>query len=145
MIKICFLDIDGTLNDNGWQNDEFEPWITHTCAKNFSKIIQATGAKVVLISQRRAALHGGRISLAGFQLLLRSHGIKCHVIDFVPYDKDCQQKRWLVTEWLNNNECDRYVILDDMHLSLSYQVKPDGNVGLTEQDVEKAISILNRP
>lgn len=52
-----------------------------------------------------------------------------------------------IKEWLDNNEVESYVILDNINNMLSCQqnnlVLTDEKKGLTDKDVQKAISILN--
>ena len=53
-----------------------------------------------------------------------------------------------ILTWLKENPSDNWVVLDDLDLNnpeiQSHQVKTDPEVGLTDQDVEKAITILTR-
>ena len=52
-----------------------------------------------------------------------------------------------IQQWLDKHKCDKYVILDDdldfFDSQLPYFVHTDWEVGLTENDVNKAINILN--
>jgi len=141
--RIIFLDIDGTLNDNTWKKDDFAPWILIQCAKNLNHIIQRTEAQVVLTSQRRIMLHSGRISLSGLQVLFKSHGITASLAGYLPYTENWEDKNFLIKDWLRINRWNRFVVLDDVKMNIENQVLLDGTIGLTEDNAQEAIEILN--
>jgi len=141
--RVIFLDIDGTLNDNSWKEDPDAPWILPSCAKVLDHIISETGAQLILTSQRRQAVHTGRISMSGFQVLLKSHGIRGNLAGHLPYTDDWEDKRFLIKDWLRINNWNRFCVLDDVDMHSGNQVFPNSETGLIMDDAEEAIGILN--
>lgn len=139
---IIFLGIDGTLNDNTWKDDPNAPWITPGPAQALNYILQQTGAQIILTSQRRHALYSGRITLSGFQILLKSHGIAGNVAGYIPYTDNWEDKKFLIKEWLRVNHCSRYVILDDVNMQNDNQVMPEPTIGLTMDNAQDAVAML---
>jgi len=159
--KIIFLDIDGVLNDN--KNNKV--LVEEERIKRVKKIIDATGAEVVLSSSRRL-IYWKYLNLENytdrdmekFQSLLDKYDIK--IIDNTPefnlfgYEtRPYEIKAWL----MNNPRIESFVILDDDPWTwrwLSHFVvrtaRPIPNekyeklYGLEDEDVERAIEILNR-
>lgn len=139
-MKVIFLDIDGVLNCR----QTIERWdgfigIDPVLVKNFLRIIDETGAKVVLSSTWRRDQN--------WRDVMRKNGLTCKFlgrtnISYVP-KRGTQIKEWL-------DECkktiDKYVILDDDTDMLPGQklFKTDFyNGGLTEEIAEKVIKYLN--
>jgi hypothetical protein len=143
MTKIVFLDIDGVLND-GYPS---EPFILPLCAKHFNRLLQETGAKVVISSSWRIWVHGGHMTERGFQGLLRTHGIACQVVGVTPADGKVRGRGKQIAAWLaENGPVQGYVVLDDSAYDLREHghplVQTDGTKGLSEQDVVRAIELL---
>lgn len=136
------MDIDGTLNDNSWKESDNIPWILRDCASVLDHIIQETGAQLVLTSQRRHAIHTGRISISGFQVLLKSHGIKGNLAGHIPYTDNWEDKKFLIKDWLRINNWNRFCIIDDVDMQVGNQVFPNSETGLVMEDAEEAIAIL---
>lgn len=141
--KVLFLEIDGILNDNSWQHDDTAPWVLKKPASHLNYILQKTDAKIILISQRRAALHSGRITLSGFQVLLKSHGIKANLAGYLNYSDNWEDKRFLIKDWLRVNTWKTYVVLDSTNMECDNQVFPNPKIGLSYDNAVETISILN--
>lgn len=138
--RIIFLAIDGVLNDNTWDEVKDRAWIQPEFASRLQKILTTTNAQVVLISQRRQPLQAGKINVAGFGLLFRSHGICPNMAGFVPFSVNRCDKTALIKDWLRNNIWSNYVVLDSGDLKINNQIITKD--GLTDQNVEDTISIL---
>jgi hypothetical protein len=172
-MKVIFLDIDGVMNsvksemlaaeEEGLSEFAYfcdNPHPIHT--KPLNRIIKETGARIVISSTWRHSF-----SVIGLWRLLYAGGLRnSHVIDMTPTLNgqprgeeiqawlDMQQKRVDGYEdeksWMYNPDftepVESFVILDDdadmTHLS-EFLVHTDGQVGLTEEDADKAIAILN--
>ena len=162
MNKIIFLDIDGVLNDiydmisninisrkiynNVYPNRNYEQEKKYISI-NFSfeklqilkKIIRITDAKIVLSSSWRSIL---------LMDALIDNGIP--VIGMTPYVYQKRGKE--IKEYLKNNECDSFCILDDEICDyeeedlLDYLVKTDGYSysGLSDEYVNEIVDILSR-
>jgi hypothetical protein len=94
-------------------------------------------------------VHGGAMSLDGFEYLLRTHRIAARhrIIGMTCQDEHIDGRGMQIRHWLNENGgIRRYVVLDDMDLGISEQghpfVQTDGSRGLTAEDADKTIAIL---
>lgn len=147
-MKYIFLDIDGVLNNNKTVvlSPEGYTGISDNLAKRLGKIISRTGAKPVLISswryksgiedilymrrrlKRYNAIPVGEIKEPNKCRLLRGAGIKL---------------------FLETHQHDEFVILDDYLFDfyeeelLPYLILTNPETGLTMEDVENAVKILN--
>ena len=146
---IIFLDIDGVLNSFGdkWPPGEPRPQIELDCVKNFNAIIDATDARIVLSSSWRYLIFNGHLSLLGFGLLLRSHGIHGALVGHTRRDLEDDEERWRqIADWLkeHSGEHGRYCILDDYPDAFGGRpgVRTDNAKGLTAEDAQTAIGLL---
>jgi hypothetical protein len=161
-MKVIFLDIDGVLNSetsirangitNQW-NDNPHP--EHIKWLNY--IIKETGAKVVISSTWRTSaspsMFNRFLSLLGFEgdVIGRTPSLEAY--------RGTEIKTWLEehadkiikykdSTWYSYKQpVDSFVILDDdsdMVDLTPYLVLIDGLKGLTEEDANKAIKILNK-
>lgn len=162
-MKIIFLDIDGVLNVISQGRDEFGSIFHKHLENNLRKVIEATGAKIVISSTWR--MNG----LEAMQSMWLKRGLAGEVIDVTP---DCAQlvsygtmeyydaveRGHEIQDWLDKHpEVTRYVIFDDDNDMLQSQranfVRTANNkhhsdcvdigYGLTKECAETAISILN--
>jgi hypothetical protein len=75
MEKILFLDIDGVLNDHAFCEVAQSCTIKPQCMGHLNQIIHSTGCSIVLTSAWRYIIHGGDMTLKGFEYMLRTHGL----------------------------------------------------------------------
>lgn len=149
-IKIIFLDIDGVLNsresmtrnkDKGRYCDL--PDIEHI--KHLNKILEETNAKIVISSCWRHSY-----TVFGLATILYLCGMKeDKVIDVTPRVRLSRSRGEEIAQWLKDTHYDieKIVILDDdrdMSKLMHVLVKVDGQIGLTYQDAEEAIKMLNK-
>ncbi len=154
-MKLIFLDIDGVLNHYVSPYDADAPTIHNDLIRKLNEIIRATGAKIVLSSAWRQYIHNGYMTEPGFHFLLRSHGLTAltEIIGVTrpskfseganPDFRHNQIKDWM---WDNRGLVKSFVILDDMSIK-GYPdnfVQTDESVGLTDENVTRAIRILGR-
>lgn len=153
-MKVIFLDIDGVLNFDG--TEARAPCgccgIADKKVSLLHKIIEATGAKVVLTSSWKdewekdfdASSPTGQY----LERKMNRHGI--HVLDkttdVTPYRRGEGIHNWL----LKNTHVTDWVVLDDEQFPdygdydiPSRLVRTTNRDGLTEKDVQNAIKILN--
>lgn len=155
-MKIVFLDVDGVLNSQrvadriGWGghfNESEEA--THENVKwgqslvdNLKEIVQKTGAQIVMSSTWRKFF-----SIEKFKEMFAVYNFNdAPVIDKTP--GGYRSRGMEIDEWLADNpHVKQYVILDDYDDFLpeqaQYYVETDPEVGLSEEDRDKAIQILN--
>ena len=170
MMKVLFLDIDGILNRQipdvsllgdeerqkpDGQNEEIE----EDKMALLSRLVRETGAVVVLHSGWRFHFdeNGNPLHPAAKKLcsLMQKYGLSFY--GFTPDLSDeaiRRTRRFSLVKakeillWLKNQETEveSYVVLDDLTLHderiSSHQVKTDGRLGLTEEDVKMAEKIL---
>lgn len=165
MRKIIFLDIDGVLNTERWHcqtasnelQDEYGYKFDPVAVTNLSKIIEETGADIVISSSWKF------MGLSKMRKMWKDRKLPGNVIGITPntvsdefllnVDLDNMDimairgqevKGWLM---LNKNEITNYVILDDMNDILQEQeshfVWIDPEVGITSGNAVQAIFILN--
>lgn len=166
-MKALFLDFDGVLNGRLYLRSlprkitlATRPDIDPACAERVQRICDATGASIVVTSNWREMRTGsGPETRAGARELvevidwLRDAGITAPVVgqtDGEPtgvmsstpsIDRMHQISRYVGRQRL---EWRHVCVLDDMDLHLDEQVRTDENVGITEADVERVITMLGR-
>lgn len=161
-MKVIFLDIDGVLNTahSMKKREVFIEMGDHVvgfnqfdeiCVENFNKLIEATGAKIVISSTWRE----GCVRNGTFHLLvehLKKQGVKGEVIGHTPVTWKGVRNRE-IDMWLEENKessgVEKYVIIDD---DLGFfdcvpnnfvHIYPGGWVkGIQEEHVSEAIKIL---
>lgn len=147
-MKVIFLDIDGVLNSDEWHKSNKKKPISPYCVSFLNKIINATNAKIVISS-------AWRVSMQGTLSHLKKAGLAGEVIGSTPifmmdeWRKD-KSRGAEINQWLRDNasKIDNYVILDDRddftYDQSLHAVKTNYIIGLTENDADKAIEILNK-
>jgi len=142
-----FLDIDGVLNGHQ-QHDNRYCGTDPESVKVLNGLLDATKAKIVLVSAWRYFILRGEMTLAGFNGLMHTHGLNFHsVVDHVGPDRGWQMDRaFLIREWFDNRygtaHAVNFAILDDMDLGysgslLKHFFQTDGKVGLKGFGPEK--------
>ena len=157
MKRIVFLDFDGVmdtghhcnrLNYQGLpENDKYGVLFDPDCVKNLERIIEETGAEIVVTSSWKDWM-----SYEQFLQMWKDRNLPGFVTDTTP---SCSNHRGdEISSWLslfskieNGAEC-RYVIIDDMGEAdfnkdqVSHLVSVDSFYGLNEKACLQAISIL---
>ncbi len=148
-MKIIFIDIDGVLNSAYYTASTGGgiSFIEERKVNNLKKIVDATGAVVVVVSRANAFM-GKEFDEA------RINGIKQYGV--IPRDsiRDIEfqdSKVGPIRRWLkrNNAEESGFVVLDDCPSNLQQEfgnrfIHIAGKHGLTPKYVKKAIEILNK-
>ncbi|MBD5469630.1 MAG: hypothetical protein HDR19_00530 [Lachnospiraceae bacterium] len=163
MASVIFLDIDGVLNSNFW-NDNHQREISNGILIDEEKIrllaslVKTTNAKIILHSGWRtwfdSKLKPLRIEAKKLIELLEMEDL--HIDGLTP-DLTTEEIRKTkkfslvkadeILSWLKlHNDVTKWVVLDDLDLHNNqveqHQVKPDPKIGLSVEDIEKAIKIL---
>lgn len=153
-MKVLFLDFDGVLNHYLLIAQAYGAGARRFSAdaiERLNTIVARTGAKVVVSSSWRE-----QYTLDGLRALLTSEGFTGEIIDCTPVlhsrtdqgrDLDPGQTRCReIQAWLDRQpEPPRqFAILDDieLHLLSAYHVKTELEMGLCDEHVELAISLL---
>lgn len=163
MAKVLFLDIDGVLNSNFW-NDNHQREISDGILIDEKKIkllaylVKKTNSKIILHSGWRtwfdSELKPLRIEAKRLIELLEREDL--HIDGLTPdltTEEIRKTKKFSLVKadeillWLkSHNDVSGWVVLDDLDLHnvqvAQHQVKPDQTAGLTVEDVEKAVKIL---
>lgn len=150
-MKIIFLDLDGVLNVYPQGHDEFGAIFHAHFVDNLKRIIDETGAKIVISSTWRMS------GLSEMQRMWKERNLPGEVIDVTPIMNTERGEE--IAEWLRENQVDNFCILDDdddmLFEQLNNFVKCSGNTdhedhvdgggyGLTKKCAERTIEILNR-
>lgn len=161
-MKILFLDIDGVLNDHG-QMMNLYCGIHRDKVDLLNEVIDATDCYIVISSAWRYMMLGGEMTVQGFEYMLLSHGLKCHnrIIGHTPSDEDVDTRGKQITEWINiilpevlqekGISSYKAVVVDDLDKEKGIQitesghvlVQTNGKIGLTDENVNRIIEILN--
>ena len=166
-IRVIFLDIDGVLNsfaedrrktikENGMTNRGYVTFAEMWCpeevpSKNLMKIANSfPNTEVVISSVWRFQCDSCHI----WECLLFAAGgrtapISVHFNACTPRSVGDKPRGYDIQQWLDKHgeNVESFVILDDdydLEPYMSRAVIVDGEVGLTEADVDKAIDILER-
>ena len=161
MRKVIFLDIDGVLNPKWWERkkpaDRFGCLFDAKAVANLGKIVEETEAEIVISSSWKD------MGLVELQNMWRDRNLPGKIVDITPdymsdelllkedsadmdylYERGSEIQGWLL---LHGDDVSRYVIIDDMDDILpeqkSHFVQTDPEVGITEEDVDKAVRLLN--
>jgi len=143
-MKIIFLDFDGVLNN--LTRTRYRLLRTEPDAQNLAalrRILCETGASIVVSSSWRKWGDDGFV----YQTL-RDWGVMAPILGITSRTGVCDRIQriyaWLDQFQPEGEKVDSYVILDDMGMNgCGCHVKTDPVVGLTEQDADRAIQILN--
>lgn len=163
MARVLFLDIDGVLNSNFW-NDSHQKEISDGTLIDEEKIkilallVKKTKAKIILHSGWRIwfdyELKPLRTEAKRLVELLEKEGLS---IDGLTPDLTTEEIRRTkkfslvkadeILSWLKlHDNVTKWVVLDDLDLHNAqieqHQVKPDQTLGLTLEDIGKAEKIL---
>ena len=163
MRKIVFLDIDGVLNSNFW-NEKHQREISdgtlidESKVKLLCKLIRDTDAQIILHSGWKYWFDSDLKPLCreaeNLRNLLEKEGLTIagvtpdHATAEIKKSKKFSLvKAGEILAWLSmHNDVGSWVVLDDLDLHSAeiemHQVKTDQRVGLTIEDVEKAKRIL---
>lgn len=161
-MKILFLDIDGVLNDHGKMMNLY-CGIQPDKVERLNTIIDATDCYIVISSAWRYMILGEEMTAKGFEYMLVTHGIKCNnrIVGYTPSDEDVTTRGRQISAWIDiilpkilqdkRATAYKYVVVDDLDKETGIQitqsghtlVQTDGTKGLTDEDAERIISILN--
>lgn len=151
MKRIIFLDIDGVLVNRRSFTIYKKPgkhcMADPDCVAALNHITDTTGARIVLSSTWRK----GR-SVANIRSLLKSWGVKAHVIGKTPILDGQVGRIWIsvdrgteIAHWLKNKAPCEFVILDDdgdMNSIAHRLVQTKFDEGLTMKHAEKATALF---
>lgn len=160
MVKFIFLDVDGVINSREWDrfyiennfkyNPYIDPDIDFRAVERINKLVEATGAEIILSSSWRFYLNETVIRLS-------NSGLKYPIKDIIEGEECIYNENWpnlkhptrgdLIHNYIKHHPCDAYIILDDIDDMTSEQkyhfIQTKCNAGFTDKDLEKAIKILN--
>lgn len=172
MKKYIFIDFDGVLNTERHHcalvaagkktSDEFGPSFDPEAVANLEKIVDETGAVIVICSSWK--LEGVDRMMALWRIRKMPGVLAGCTPDYIPgmdilnldlenpdalaqlAGKGNEVKQWLSENAPKNPEHYRYVILDDvpdfLPEQMDHYIQVDPRVGITEDNIDKAIDIL---
>ncbi len=165
MSKVVFLDIDGVLNTKWWYTqmdrntpkDQYGYAFDPRAVANLKRIVEETGADIVISSSWKC------MGLSQMEDMWEERNLPGKIIGITPNsvsdemllnaDIDSIELFHIrgeeIKEWLakHGKRVCNYAIIDDMDNMLpeqqSHFVHTNPEVGITENDAEKAVDILN--
>lgn len=156
-MKVIFLDVDGVLNSpksktyapSGWRG------IDNAKLKKVKAIVDATDAKVVLSSTWKTEIDKNmhHASSDGKYMMNKfKYEGRFKIFDKTPDAENSSHRGEEIRMWLDKHpDVDNFVILDDIDFDdmerfgvLDHLIMTDYNIGITDEDVEKAIEKLGR-
>lgn len=151
MEKIIFLDFDGVLNTEYYQNllylegkalqDEYGSYFDPEAVKQLKRIVDATRADIVVESSWKY------LGFEAMREMWEEREMPGSVINITPTVDN--NKGMEIASWLsaNTTEGTKYVIIDDEYVILDPQqphfILTNPYDGITEELADRAISILN--
>ena len=166
MKKIIFLDIDGVLNTQLWYTqmdrntyiDKYGYAFDPNAVANLKRIVEETGADIVISSSWKC------MGLTQMEDMWNDRNLPGRIVGITPNsvsdelllhaDIDSMELFHIrgeeIKEWLSKHgkRVSNYVIIDDMDNMLpeqqSHFVQTNPEVGITKEDSEKAIIVLNK-
>lgn len=150
--SIIFLDFDGVLNTEQYQarlavdgkpnKDVWGPLFDSRAVGNLRKIIESTGAEIVISSSWRY-IH----RLGSLRMMWEVRELPGEILDTLPCGATYISRGEDIECWLNQHGRPNYVIIDDLNDFYPSQhdryVEINPIIGITESDVERVIEILN--
>ena len=150
-MKVIFLDFDGVLNCERYvkQSEQFGVIIDPEKLKLVKKIVDATGAKIVLSTSWREHwdIDTARCDKIGLQINEIFASADIEIFDKIPEIN--LRRAFQIDCWLSEHpDVTDFVVIDDEFIGADFMndrfVKTSNYIdGLEEKDVIKAIEILN--
>ena len=153
-MKIIFLDIDGVLNNSSTRTTTSDGWcfVDDELVARLKKIVDATDAKIVLSSTWREGWHREDETLNDISFTeLRT---KFREFDLSIMSRTCDSWEHSnrgdeIQEFLSRRkDVESFIILDDWNdvgMLVNRLVFIDSTFGLTDENVQEAINMLNAP
>ena len=147
-MNFILLDIDGVLTTNAYsqrcrhehrQSDLLgRDWLNPDCVSALRRIIDATGAKVVIYTSRKGH---------GIEELRQCWEINQlpGEITFATHDSTTASKKDAILDWIRVHPNDKYVILSSESLDLNRLVMCTSEIGLTRKETNMAINMMKLP
>lgn len=146
MAKFILLDFDGVVTSKTYtmkcyreharENIYGMDWFDPECVEALKKIVDETGAKIVVSSSWRD------LRIEQLQRIWEYIPMPGELVETTPVW--ILTKKEAIEQWIKQHPDDCYVILDDADLGLENQVRTDPNTGLTDMDSKRAINILGK-
>lgn len=151
-MKIIFLDFDGVLKNAAAASQD--NYLDIKCVQRLQEIVDVTGAKIVFSTSWRLG-----VPFIKLISMLSQMGLNAEFAGVTPILMDSTQNRrgiphaidrWQEIEaWLNamNGKIDSFLILEDhedMTQFASNAIMTNPKIGLVDDDVQRAITILGK-
>lgn len=147
-LKVIFLDVDGVLNNDATntRTKSGAEFVDDFLIKRLKRLIDETDAIVVMSSSWRYGRSCQSHCSDFNELIEKLAEFGVEIEDYTP-ELRITDKSVEIDEYLGEHpEIDRFVILDDddMVLHSEYHVQTLNRYGLTDENVDEAIAILNK-
>ncbi|MCD8326435.1 MAG: hypothetical protein LUC90_07065, partial [Lachnospiraceae bacterium] len=148
-MKVLFLDVDGVLNDYGTttRTSDHWPFVDDEKVARLRKIIDETGAKIVLSSDWREERDIPCRNISYLELVEKLKAFGLEIFDYTPEYGYRSSRGREIAGWLEGrDDVESFVILDDrrdMHPNMDRLVRTSMLDGLTDGIAEIAVRMLN--
>lgn len=153
-MKVIFCDVDGVLNEDTTptRTESRFVFIDQDKLLRLKRIVNATGAKIVLSSTWRYDRNDPEYNSDFLELQAAFHNVGLEFFDYTPVDVIGIRRGMEIKAWLgvHKGEVDRFVILDDELWDFEERgllprlIKTDfAYGGLTDELTQEAIDLLN--
>lgn len=142
--SIIFLDFDGVLTSDDYtrlcvfecrqENLYGIEWFDPRCIDALRAIVEETGAGIVVSSSWR------ELGMDKLKEVWAKNEMPGELLGTT--NPDTVSTREAILQWLEENPCDTYVVLDDSAVAIKCLVKTNPKTGLVASDAVKAIKIL---
>ncbi len=151
-MKTIFFDVEGVLNSNKFICGRTDEYIDRKNITNLKTIVAATAADLVLTSDWRTSIYKDVEKNSHIKELLdKLSEAGLEISGITPAVKGDYGRASEVKAYIENNQVEHFVILDDMDMDWEKENLHDNwidteNVthGLTEENAKKAIALLNK-
>ena len=154
-MKVIFLDIDGVLNSIDWWNSERNHGniggeasdMDPLCIERINRLSKETNSKIVISSSwRHDPFYKRTMNIYGIKNVIGRTPVTSYVGNGADHNFVRGEEIKMFLEL--HPEIENYVIFDDENDMLddqqSHFIHTDDEVGLTDEDAEKAKEILNK-
>ena len=153
MRAVLFLDMDGVLNEEAPESFDrlamSSRVLPHLVAELNLVLARAPWARIVVSSSWRYMIHGGAMTVQGFEYMLRTHGcaVVDKVIDVTPKDESIPLRGDQILAWLDAHPVEHWAAVDDTDCSSMQKlgdrfVKTNPTEGLTFDDGVRLSALL---
>ena len=143
-MKLLFLDIDGVLNGHETHTNGYCGIKPYNVEVLNSILGAVPDVQIVISSAWRYMIYPDAMTLKGFEYLLIVSGLNCRgrIHGHTVRDEIIEEREDQILDYARKNNCQEFIVLDDMDLKMTQLVRTNGKVGITNTEAQKVIALL---